>query len=192
MAFDPSQYQNVKERIDGFWEKFPNGRIINEIVLINETGVVIKSTIYTDREDKNPVAVDFAQENVQPIGVNKTSWVENCSSSATGRAISLLGGELSPTFKRPTKEEMFKVWKARNWMAEAENAVAMLNLNKLRELVSDGKQFGLDAMTLNAIIAMGKELAEKVNASARKELRTEAPAESRSENAVIDDSSDKK
>jgi hypothetical protein len=192
MAYDPNTYQNVKTRIDAFWLKFPNGRIINEIVLINETGVVIKSSVYTDRDDKNPVAVDFAQENVSPAGVNKTSWVENCSSSATGRAISLLGNELSPTYKRPSHEEMTKVWAARNWMEDAEKAFKANNIEALRELVSDGKQFNLDIITLNAIIAMGKELAEKVNASDRKELRSEAPAESRSIEAVKDNSSDKK
>lgn len=107
--FNLNDYQTVEERIALFWEKYPNGRILNEIVFDDGERVVIRSEVYTDREDTRPTAVDFAEELKSTKGVNQTSRVENGCTSATGRALSLLGGEFSPKGKRPSRQEMEKV-----------------------------------------------------------------------------------
>lgn len=107
--FNLNDYQTVEERIALFWEKYPNGRILNEIVFDDGERVVIRSEVYTDREDTRPTAVDFAEELKSTKGVNQTSRVENGVTSATGRALSLLGGEFSPKGKRPSRQEMEKV-----------------------------------------------------------------------------------
>ena len=191
--FDPETYMGVKQRIDIFWQIYPNGRIINEIVLINEKEIVIKSSIYTDRDDKNPVAVDFAQENVLGDGASKTSWVENCSTSATGRAISLLGNELNASKKRASLEEMAKVWRNRQWLAEAQQAFDKNNIVALRTIVSEAQQFGLDKGSIDSMIQMGIELSGKGNAPTRKGISVGAPAIGRNDEIIVQaNSSDKK
>lgn len=107
--FNLNEYQSVEERIHLFWERYPNGRIINEIVFDDGERVVIRSEVFTDREDLRPTACDYAEELKSTKGVNQISRIENGCTSATGRALSLLGGDFSPKGKRPSRQEMEKV-----------------------------------------------------------------------------------
>ena len=137
--FDLSQYQTVQERIDLFWELYPNGRFNLEIVTMTPEQVVIKSEVWTDISEEKPRAVDFAEERFGSSPVNKTSFIENCASSSLGRSISQLGGVLSPKGKRPSASEMDKVNRInnRNWMAEAEVLALVYDANGLRKLYSE-------------------------------------------------------
>ncbi len=151
--FNLNEYQTVQERVEIFRQLHPTGRIVNEIVLINEKEVVMKSSVYLDVTDTNPVAVDFAQENVAAKGVNSTSWVENCATSAAGRALALLGGGMSPKGKKPSREEMSKVQTntptERDFMGEArslKNDVAAL-----RVIYADAKKANAEVNVLKAI-----------------------------------------
>ena len=110
--FDLNSYETVDSRIHKFWEKFPSGRIITDVVQISETGGIFKASIYTDREDDRPAAVDFAEEVKGSSPVNRTSWVENGLTSAIGRALADLGFSPKPVngkSARPSREEMEKV-----------------------------------------------------------------------------------
>jgi len=110
--FDLSQYQTVQERIDLFRKTFSEGRIVNKIVHIDEKSIIVECSIYLNATDEHPTGVDLAHEVKDASPVNRTSWVENCATSSTGRAISLLGGPFSPKGKRPSREEMAKVDRA--------------------------------------------------------------------------------
>jgi hypothetical protein len=112
--FNLSDYQTVEERIQLFWAKYPNGRIINTIMFDDGERVVIKSEVYLDKEDDRPTTVDFAEEVKSSSHINKVSRIENGTTSATGRALSLLGGDLSPKGKRPSRTEMEKVQRSKN------------------------------------------------------------------------------
>lgn len=152
--FNLNEYQTVQERIEIFRELFPKGRIVNEIVLINEKEVVMKSSVYLDLSDPNPVAVDFAQETVGGKGVNATSWVENCSTSATGRSLALLAGGMSPKGKKPSRSEMQKVARAtsRDFMADLAALVEEeAEIAHFRLLWSDAAAAGASQDTLKAI-----------------------------------------
>lgn len=140
MAFNPQDYEPVESRIRRFWQDHENGRIHTEIVLINETEIVIKASIYADREDPRPVAIDFAQETRNSSPVNKISFVENCATSAIGRALATFS--YSPKGKRPSQEEMEKVQRGtlhtdRNWDADLIALVASKDIEGLRELRKD-------------------------------------------------------
>ena len=152
--FNLNEYQTVQERVEIFRQLHPTGRIVNEIVLINEKEVVMKSSVYLDINDPNPVAVDFAQETVGTKGVNSTSWVENCATSAAGRALALLGGGMSPKGKKPSREEMAKVENntvkaERDFLSEARSVLS--DVNALRIIYSDAKKANVDANVLKAI-----------------------------------------
>jgi hypothetical protein len=137
--FDLSQYQTVQERIDLFWELYPNGRFNLEIVSMTPDQVIIKSEVWTDIAEEKPRAVDFAEERFGSSPVNKSSFIENCSTSSLGRAISQLGGALSPKGKKASAEEMAKVNRVNNrdWLAEADALALVYNLDGLRKLYSE-------------------------------------------------------
>jgi hypothetical protein len=140
--FNLNEYQTVQERIDLFWAKFPEGRFDLQIVNLTEQQVIIQARVWTDKSDKYPTTVDFAEERIGTSPVNKISHVENCSTSALGRAISALGNEFSPKGKRPSREEMEKVSRgvpSRDWLAEAGELAKSKDLDKLRLLYSEAK-----------------------------------------------------
>ena len=159
--FDLNQYQTVQERIDLFWKKFPAGRFKLDIVSMTDNQVVIKASVWTDKNDKHPTTVDFAEERIGTSPVNKVSHVENCATSSLGRAISALGGEFSPKGKRPSRSEMEKVVRAttKDWLAMAD---ALGNdIEGLRLLYSEAKTGGASTATLDKIKAIANGLTSK-------------------------------
>ena len=151
--FNLNEYQTVQERIDLFWEKYPQGRFDLKIVSLNDNQVIIRAKVWTNKDDVYPATVDFAEERIGTSPVNKISHVENCSTSALGRAISALGGEFSPKGKRPSREEMEKVQRnslpSRNWLEEA-NSLST-DLDALRLLYSEAKTANAETSVLERI-----------------------------------------
>jgi hypothetical protein len=86
-----ADYITVNERIMEFYEKYPNGRIITEIVQLQDSIVVMKASVFRSLDEKEPSAVGHAYEKEGSSFINKTSFIENCETSATGRAIANLG-----------------------------------------------------------------------------------------------------
>jgi hypothetical protein len=162
--FNLNEYQTVQERIDLFWKKFPAGRFKLDIVSQSDNQVIIKASVWTDKNDKHPTTVDFAEERIGTSPVNKISHVENCATSALGRAISALGGEFSPKGKRPSREEMDKV--ARNSKVTVKDWSSMADalgndIEGLRLLYSEAKTGGASDETLEKIKAIANGLASK-------------------------------
>lgn len=163
MAFIPSDYEPVDSRIHRFWQEHPDGRIHTEIVLINETEIVIKASVYADRDDVRPVAIDFAHETRNSSPVNKLSFVENCSTSAIGRALATFA--YSPKGKRPSKEEMEKVQRGtihniREWDLELDVLKAEKNIEGLRALRKDAVRSLQPKEFIARIDAVGKEISD--------------------------------
>jgi hypothetical protein len=176
--FDLSDYQSVQDRIEIFWKNFPNGRIINELVLTNEKECIIKCSIWKDGTGVMPDAVDYAQETITEKGVNKFSALENCATSATGRSISLLGGEMSPSKKRASQTEMLKAARQREWLTEANLMFDAKDLDGLRQLYKEARDCYAPENITSDILWFGKDLAEKMNAPERKETQSSgAPVE---------------
>jgi hypothetical protein len=152
--FNLAEYQTVQERIDLFWQRFPNGRLYTELVSFTPDQVVFKAECYANKDDVYPLAVDYAEERLGSSPVNKTSFLENCSTSALGRCISLLGNEFSPKGKRPSQQEMSKVARlsttetARNWDVALDN---INDIEGLRSLYNEAKQGKAPTAILEAI-----------------------------------------
>lgn len=82
-------YAEVPQRIKAFRSVCPGGAIITEMVS-NENGVcVFRATVYD--EDKNIIGTGTAYEKESSSYINKTSYIENCETSAVGRALGMCG-----------------------------------------------------------------------------------------------------
>jgi len=82
-------YVTVPERVKAFRTMCPDGAITTDIVKLEGDEVVIKAII-TDGNGKL-LATGLSQENKASSYINKSSYVENCETSAVGRALGFLG-----------------------------------------------------------------------------------------------------
>lgn len=89
-------YVPVAERLEKFYERFPDGRVITNIIEHNlESGfVLMRAEVYRSPDDAQPAATGHAFEVRGESYVNKTSYIENCETGAVGRALALLGFEV--------------------------------------------------------------------------------------------------
>src|ERR1041385_6735913 len=96
MRFNPDEYITVHERIEKFYAKWPNGRILTSLVEHSaETGfILMRAEVYRDPEDALPAATGHAYELRSAGHVQQGSYVEVCETSAVGRALALLGFEV--------------------------------------------------------------------------------------------------
>jgi len=96
MRFNPDEYITVSERIEKFYAKFPQGRILTNIIEHSaETGfILIRAEVYRDPEDTLPAATGHAYELRSAGHVQAGSYVEVCETSSVGRALALLGFEV--------------------------------------------------------------------------------------------------
>lgn len=82
-------YAEVNQRIKAFRMIHPNGAIVPEILSLENGIVTMKATVYDN--DHNIIAVGTAQEKESSSFINKTSYIENCETSAVGRALGFCG-----------------------------------------------------------------------------------------------------
>lgn len=157
-------YEPVADRIASFWKTHDKGRIHTEIVLINENEVVIKASVFTDREDPRPAAIDFARES-RTSGQLVKFAVENCATSAIGRALATLGFQVKNSngkAVRPSREEMSKTIEAapkqKNWATEATVLAGQKNVPGLRALYKEAEAAGAGAEILQSIKDLAKSL----------------------------------
>ena len=110
MAFDLSQYEPVAARHARWLEAHPHGRTITHMVSVPGADVcVIRAELWLDDVC---IATGYAEEVRGAGNVNRTSHVENCETSAVGRALANAGMAGSDVSKRPSREEMAKVQNA--------------------------------------------------------------------------------
>jgi hypothetical protein len=85
------QYVEVNERIKFFRqeEQYKNWGIRTEFPVIDDTQCLCLCTITTP--DGQVVSQGHAHEEKAASNINKTSYVENCETSAVGRALAMLG-----------------------------------------------------------------------------------------------------
>ena len=109
MSFNPADYAEVAERLPLFWKDCPRGRIVTELVVDDGTRVVVKAELYADIGDTVPTTTGYAEEVRGSSMVNKTSALENCETSAIGRA--LANYQFQGSKKRASLEEIVKVYR---------------------------------------------------------------------------------
>lgn len=82
-------YVEVAQRIKAFRMVYPNGTIETDMIS-NDNGVCIIKASIKDEEEKL-LGTGYAYEKEGSTFINKTSYIENCETSAVGRALGMCG-----------------------------------------------------------------------------------------------------
>lgn len=103
--FNLDNYETVEERLVRFWQAYPDAEIITQMLHYDGKTVVFSAKGVLNGKT---LATGHAEEVHGSSPVNKTSFVENCETSAIGRMIanSALGTRQGA---RPSRQEMAKV-----------------------------------------------------------------------------------
>jgi len=105
--FNLQDYETVEERLIKYWKDHPDGRIETKLIEASASRFIVQAYIYRTEADQQAWSSGLAEETVQGRGVNATSALENCETSAIGRALATAG--YATKGKRPSREEMSKV-----------------------------------------------------------------------------------
>lgn len=81
-------YAEVNQRIKAFRMVYPEGTINTEIISLENGVCTMKATAMNEGKI---LGTGFAQEKEGSTFINKTSYVENCETSAVGRALGMCG-----------------------------------------------------------------------------------------------------
>jgi hypothetical protein len=105
--FNLEDYETVEDRLKVYWKEHPDGRIFTTLIEHTLQRFIVQAAIYRTEVDAQPWTTGYAEETVSTRGVNSTSALENCETSAIGRALANAG--YASKGKRPSREEMAKV-----------------------------------------------------------------------------------
>ncbi len=107
--FNLDDYETVETRLAKFWAEHAHGRVTTDLVHHGDGTFIVKAYLFREGEDV-AFGTGLAEEIVGQGNVNKTSALENCETSAIGRALANAG--YAPMGSRPSREEMDKVNRA--------------------------------------------------------------------------------
>jgi hypothetical protein len=105
--FNLADYETVEVRLEKFIKDYPDSRIATELEVCDRDRYIVKAYLYKVAADTVAWTTGYAEEKVTDRGVNSTSALENCETSAIGRALANAG--YAAKGKRPSREEMSKV-----------------------------------------------------------------------------------
>jgi hypothetical protein len=105
--FNLQDYETVESRLEKWHDKFPDSRVETELIEASNTRFVVFAKLFKTEADPKPCATGLAFETITEKGVNSTSALENCETSAIGRALANAG--FAAKGKRASREEMAKV-----------------------------------------------------------------------------------
>jgi hypothetical protein len=96
MAFDKSalkDYVDVAERIRAWYEAYANGRIETSVLEHSEKRVVIEAKVYRgEAADEKPAGIGHSAMQIPgATPYTRGSEIENCETSAVGRALVMAG-----------------------------------------------------------------------------------------------------
>lgn len=109
MGFNLDDYEPVATRLARWLAdchtRDVRGRVLTDLVHHGEGWCVFRAELH---ENDTLIATGWAEEHATQRGVNSTSHVENCETSAVGRALANAGHAGTDPARRPSREEMHK------------------------------------------------------------------------------------
>jgi hypothetical protein len=105
--FNLADYETVEVRLEKFIKDYPDFRISTELEICEKDRYIVKAYLFKTTQCSSAFSTGLAEEKVTDRGVNQTSALENCETSAIGRALANAG--YAAKGKRPSREEMSKV-----------------------------------------------------------------------------------
>ena len=135
MTFNLDDYEPVATRL-ARWLESTDGqtRVITDMVHRGDGWCVFRAELWVDN---TLISTGWAEEHVTDRGVNSTSHVENCETSAVGRALANCGFAGSDPAKRASREEMTKVQRMGGQPATYGNKPAGMASEKQRSFIMD-------------------------------------------------------
>lgn len=91
MAIDLSGYVDVAERVREFYARFPEGSLQSEVIEMTDTRVTVKAWAYRTPDDPRPAVGHSWMAIPGSTSFTRGSEIENCETSAWGRALAGLG-----------------------------------------------------------------------------------------------------
>ena len=122
--FNLEDYETVEERLVKYWKEHPDGQIHTRLLEHTSGRFIVEASIYRTEADARPWTTGLAEETIQGRGVNATSALENCETSAIGRALANAG--YATKGKRASREEMSKVADAAKVKAKVDEVKAKM------------------------------------------------------------------
>ena len=105
--FNLQDYETVETRLEKWHGQYPDSRVETELIEASNTRFIVFCKLFKTEADSKPCATGLAFETITEKGVNSTSALENCETSAIGRALANAG--FAAKGKRASREEMAKV-----------------------------------------------------------------------------------
>jgi hypothetical protein len=105
--FNLQDYETVETRLEKWHGQYPDSRLETELIEASNTRFIVFCKLFKTEADPKPCATGLAFETITEKGVNSTSALENCETSAIGRALANAG--FAAKGKRASREEMAKV-----------------------------------------------------------------------------------
>jgi hypothetical protein len=160
--FNLEDYETVEERLVKYWKDHPDGQIHTKLLDSTATRFIVEASIYRTEADSRPWTTGLAEETVQGRGVNATSALENCETSAIGRALANAG--YATKGKRASREEMSKVAASQEVKANIDKVKAKM-ADTSKEYVPVPKEsdpwsqsFAAPVQTLETAVEMVKDV----------------------------------
>ena len=125
MAFNLADYETVESRLEKWWKDYPDGRVATKIEQASDTRYIVSAELFRTEADAKAYATGLASENVSDRGVNSTSALENCETSAIGRALANAG--YAAKGKRASREEMTKVVRSDTFSVDRTEPLSLSN-----------------------------------------------------------------
>jgi hypothetical protein len=125
MAFNLADYETVESRLEKWWKDYPDGRVATKLEQASDTRYIVSAELFKTEADAKPCATGIASESISDRGVNSTSALENCETSAIGRALANAG--YAAKGKRASREEMTKVVKLETFSVDRTEPMPISN-----------------------------------------------------------------
>ena len=134
-------YAEVNQRIKAFRMLYPNGSILTNIESLENGVVVFKATVKD--EEEHVLGTGYAYEKESSSFINKTSYIENCETSAVGRALGMLGIGIDTSVA--SYEEVSNAIKQQEDAENKKIENSVINEVKVQALIARCENEGVDA-----------------------------------------------